>query len=80
MNIASLKKNIIYSRKYECNLRTCSYIYIYYIVKMTVRDKHTLKITYLNRYYLNLKTLTIQSGISDVKERENMRRSIYMYI
>jgi len=46
--------------------------YICYIVKMTVRDKHTLKITHLNRYYLNLKTLTIQSGMSDVKERGNI--------
>jgi len=39
---------------------------------MTVRDKYTLKITYLNRYYLNLKILTIQSGMSDVKERRNI--------
>jgi len=58
--------------------------YVYYIVKMTVRDKYTLKITHLNylRYYLNLnlKTLIIQSGIADVKERGNMWRSIYMYI
>jgi len=54
--------------------------YVYYIIKMTVRDKHTLKIIHLNRYYLNLKYLTIQSGISDIKERGNMRRSIYVYI
>lgn len=42
------------------------------------RMRETLEVTYLNRYYLNLKILIVQSGMFDIKERGNIRRSIYI--